>query len=124
MKNMEHSGFSAKDICDIIRACQKSSVKELKLGDMCVSFNLESTQPTNIDVLEQGLVQYTENDAKDGRQLAQPLEIPLNMVTSEQQDEIRKFEENLMMISDPMAYEQTIIDSYDVYSSQESPMHD
>jgi len=117
MKNMGHNGFSAKDICDILRACQKSSVKELKLGDMCVSFTVESTHTGQNDASEQDLGHVHANNAVFEPIYGQNGQIDMDMVTSEQQDEIRKFEENLTMIDDPVAYEQMIIDSYNKVGS-------
>jgi hypothetical protein len=104
--------LDAKGICDIIRACDKAGVKQLKLGDMCVTFVEESKEVTpwtglqNPPVFGSSQADQTEKEP-----------VPQTLMTSEQKDMLRQIEENQLMIDDPMGFEQRMIDS-EMFSAQ------
>jgi hypothetical protein len=106
---MEHDGFSAKDICDIIRTCKKSSVKELKLGSICVSFNLDSEITSN---LGQAVVHAPEAHLNSDQRAYSADHSPHSMQTPEQKEFLALAEEQHTLIEDPMAHEQSAIDMY------------
>jgi len=92
--------LDSKAICAIINACHKASVKELKLGDLCVTFATESTQSQTWEL------------PKDARGKEIPFEdlAPQTLMTSEQREVLRQIDENQLMIDDPIAFEQRMID--------------
>jgi hypothetical protein len=107
MMNMEHK-YSAKDICDIIKACDKSNVKELKLSDLHVSFEPDSKKTH--DLGELGLVPEGTQAVSD--QHVQPAPQAPQLTTDEQEEFLHMAQINQELIEDPLSHEQAVIDDF------------
>ena len=104
--------LDAKGICDIIKACDKAGVKQLKLGDMCVTFVEESKVVTPWTDLQNPTLNAPPPSPEAGEK-----PVPQTLMTAEQKDMLRQIEENQLMIDDPMGFEQRMIDS-EMFSAQ------
>lgn len=107
--------LDAKGICAIINACHKAGVKELKLGDMSVSFVQESSQ------VAPWTGQASLTPIPTGTEIPTEELQPQTLVTSEQKEMLRQIEENQLMIDDPIAFEARMIDSETHYPRQPVP---
>lgn len=90
--------LTSKQICDILKACEKAGVGEFSFGELKVSFLPKKTAEvvTNIDV--ESYNKLVEADT----QVATNFKIP--------KEEIEELENAQMMIDDPLAFEQGMID--------------
>lgn len=100
--------MQAKDICSIIKACARSGVTELKLGDMEISFEgskqsfIEDPRKISIDALG-----TEHSDSSHGNDDPHQLELEgLSEDYSEEMDNTQ------MLIDSPSDFEQSIVDEY------------
>jgi hypothetical protein len=98
--------FDAEGLCSIIEVAAKSKVKELKLGDLCVRFQEE---PRFLNA-SAGQIAEGEHLTLDQEPLSEP--VPQTIMTADQKQVLRQLQENQMMIEDPIAFEQSVIDDY------------
>lgn len=100
--------MQARDICSIIKACAKSGVSELKLGDMQIKF--EGSKLSVRDEHTLGSLGTGYSDVGHGNG-APPEQLELNVEGfSEDIDQV--VDQTQLMIDSPVDYEQSIIDSY------------
>lgn len=115
---MAANEFSAKDICDIIKVSNKSGVKELKLGDLCVSFTVSNQQVEDNQGLD--VAPHRHDIPLSSLPNTYPEAPEPVLVTDDQREFMRIAQDSQTLIEDPLAHEQAIIDSYGTGVSERS----
>lgn len=98
------TGFTSKDICSILRESNRCNVTELTLGSLHVRFAPSgSTRHVERDETESFLAPSNEMDEA-------PTVGPLEPASSVQKAVLQEFAEAQILIDDPSAYENQLID--------------
>lgn len=99
-KNTETNfrGFTAKEICSIIRICSKSGVDSIKLGDLRINF----TPDRPVD-------QQDQSKTSDWKELSIPQEEEkTNLSLAEEKEDYL----SQLMVEDPSEYENVLIEEH------------
>lgn len=104
--------FKVKEICHIIRVCSEAGVTELKFGGLEVKFG-GAFSPA--DKPKPATLGFQENKAYQS--LPQKPVLPESDTFSQQmsftdRSVLEELERSQLMLEDPLAYEQMVIDSY------------
>lgn len=109
------AGFKPADICRIIEACSKFSVSEIRFSGFEIKFK-ELGLPAIVDppktITRNFSHQASETDTVDPK---------IGMLDEQLMEDMRRAQ---LMIDDPLAYEQEIIDEMKVYSGHSQETHD
>jgi hypothetical protein len=106
-------GLSHKQICDIIRLCNKNHVSKIKFNDFEIEF--QNSQPDGNQS-----VYATRDEKADGRnpfvnsvatEVEGSLKPKVVQLTPEQKELLNEVRLSALMTSDPVAYEQEMIDA-------------
>lgn len=114
------TNFTSKDICNIIKACSQSGVTELCLAELTLKFNRSGaeTPPEEVLTPQPQVPLYVEDlDPRDtpdlpSEQASATVESPIGLMTSEQKTTLEEIRVNQLMMDDPEAYEEYIVDSH------------
>lgn len=93
--------MGSKDICAILRACHTAGVSKLHLGDLLVEFDASSRVDNSTDNITR--TGYAVEDPEA------PREEPM-LMTSEQRDNFDEIARTRLLMEDPIAYENGMID--------------
>lgn len=103
-------GLQAKEICRIIKVCQKSRVLSLELGAIRISFQGANSRSVSKEASE---IAETKSIPLAGEVSAHAdVEVPRSLLTPADKDALEEAQIAQLMIDDPSAYEKLMIDDH------------
>lgn len=97
--------YSANELCNIIKTCNKYEVTNLKIGGIEIDFKVQGTETA-----QAGMPWPTQKAAPKRKGDTAPLK-PLEL-TDKDREELEELERDQLALDDPLAYEAGIIKDF------------
>lgn len=104
-------GLPGKEICRIIKVCQKSRVLNLELGDMKISFQVQDKKVATKEIVvttEKSEAQVSENVEGASKEI----EAPKSLLTQADDDAYEEARRAQLMVDNPAEWEALMVDDH------------